>query len=585
MNRLRACKRQASEKGISLILVMLAMLVLSALAATIVFTARSETFASFSYKLDTQSDYVAKAGVQAAVNWFRSSHYQAVSQAQASANYNVTSDGTIFNLYSSNTNPVNCIHATNCASPNNPAQLISYGSGSTNYPTNVTNGGGTVVATAFTNDLKNLLITGDANDKGYVCVNAYLLNYQTVNCFSCAVNPTPMETWLITAQAAWNGTSCTSTSLTGGLAQAEEQVIIQPIYQPNWGNALYGFCSVSMSGSSGTCTDAFNSALGSYGGGNPSVASGACSSSSTNVIDSGAGVGANGYVSLASSVSVAGNVTIGNVGYTPPSACCTGGSCGYQGSTSSVTGSVLSGPAVPVPSVPSIPGSGQPGITFPTGPPAAPSYSSTTSVPTPSSGITCPGGVGCPAGPFTPPGTSTWPCMTPAAVCNGTTANPYLISNVSLTGGGGNTLTLYGGPDFEHPVNYDLDAVDESGKGAITINGYVVLNVKTSVSITGQGVTNAMNSNEPPEALQINTPCSGSCVSLGGNGGMSAIVTAPNATVTMGGGGSKGYMVGAVRAANVSDLGGYPIHYDLQLNRLEGVMGQTVISSYTRIKQ
>jgi hypothetical protein len=94
-----------------------------------------------------------------------------------------------------------------------------------------------------------------------------------------------------------------------------------------------------------------------------------------------------------------------------------------------------------------------------------------------------------------------------------------------------------------------------------------------------------MNSNEPPEAMQINTACPGSCVSMGGNGGLSAIVTAPNATVSLGGGGSKGYMVGAIRAANVSVFGGYPVHYDLQLNRLEGVMGQTVISSYTRIKQ
>jgi len=576
MNRLKASKRQASEKGISLILVMLAMLVLSALAATIVFTARSETFASFSYKLDTESDYLAKAGVQAAANWFRSSHYQAVSQSQVSADYNVTSDGSIFNLYTSNTTPVNCIHATNCASPNNPVQLISYGSGSTNYPTNVTNAASTVVATAFTNDLKNLLITGDANDKGYVCVNAYLLNYQTVNCPTCAANPAPMETWLITSQAAWNGPSCTSTSLTGGLAQAEEQVIIQPIFQSNWGNALYGYCSVSMSGSSGTCTDAFNSALGAYGGGNPGVAAGACDSSSTNVIDSGAGVGANGYVSLSSNVTVAGNVTIGNVGYTPPPSCCTGGSCGYQGSTSSVSGSVLSGPAVPVPSVPSIPGSGQTGLTFPIG---APSYSSTTTIPWTSAGNSTP-----PLAPTNPPlGGFGWPCIV-TTTCDGSAAKPYLISSASLTSGS-NTLTITGGLDYEHPIYYDLDALAESGKGAITITGFVVLNVKTSVSITGQGITNAMNSNEPPEALLINTACSGSCVSMGGNGGMSAIVTAPNATVTLGGGGSKGYMVGAIRAANVSDSGGYPVHYDLQLNRLEGVLGQTVISSYTRVKQ
>jgi hypothetical protein len=82
----------------------------------------------------------------------------------------------------------------------------------------------------------------------------------------------------------------------------------------------------------------------------------------------------------------------------------------------------------------------------------------------------------------------------------------------------------------------------------------------------------------------INFACSGACVTLGGNGATSAIITAPNAAVNMGGGGSKGYLVGAVRAATINDGGGYPVHYDIQLNRLEGVMGQIVVTSYSRIK-
>ena len=75
------------EQGVALILVLLAMLVLSVLAAAIVFTARSETFASYNYKLDTQADYLAKAGIQRAINWFRSSHYRAVSQSEANTYY------------------------------------------------------------------------------------------------------------------------------------------------------------------------------------------------------------------------------------------------------------------------------------------------------------------------------------------------------------------------------------------------------------------------------------------------------------------------------------------------------------------
>src|SRR5579883_2226760 len=89
------------EKGIALILVLLALLVLSLLAAAIVFTARSETFAAYNYKLDTQADYLAKAGIQRAINWFRSNHYRAISESEANTYYLVTSEGSPYNLFTS----------------------------------------------------------------------------------------------------------------------------------------------------------------------------------------------------------------------------------------------------------------------------------------------------------------------------------------------------------------------------------------------------------------------------------------------------------------------------------------------------
>ncbi len=566
LSRLNACQRQANQDGVALILVMLLMLVLSLLAATLVFTARSETFASMSYRQDTEADYVAKAGIQAAVNWFRSSHYQAVQDSQATTYYDVTQDSSIWKLKTANTSPVQCDNSSlfKCKHQNVTIRLITYGSSDTNYPGDILNTLATpvFVTTDFTNSLKDVSVTtGSSGNSGVFCVNAYLLDYQTVNCPSCAVTPAPMETWLVTSEGVWGGTSCAA----GGTATAEEQAIIQPVFSPNWGNSLYGFCSVNMWGSAGTCTDSFNSALGAYGGGNTSVASGGCDSSSTNVIDSGAGVGANGFVSLSSNVTISGNVTIGNVGYTPPSSCCT--TCGYSGG-GSVQGAVLNAPPVPVPAAPTFPGSGQSGITFPGGPPAAPSVSSGTWPET---------GLGGYPPPTAPPLTAyTKPCML-GTVCNGAKANPYLISALS-----GNT-TLVGGPDIGHPVYYDVDTFSQAATYALTVNGFVVMNVKTSFSLLGNGIANPLTT--MPEALQINIACSGACVTLGGNGATSAIITAPNATVTAGGGGAKGYLVGAVRAATVNDAGGYPVHYDVQLNRLEGVMGQIVVTSYSRIKQ
>src|SRR5215470_15112566 len=114
--------RGSTERGVALILVMLALLVLSTLAAAMVFSARSETLASYNYKLNTQADYLAKAGIQQAVKWFRSSAYQAVSASQAPTYYNVTVDGSSLSLYTSNTTPVHCLSGCPVTSGSNGVQ-------------------------------------------------------------------------------------------------------------------------------------------------------------------------------------------------------------------------------------------------------------------------------------------------------------------------------------------------------------------------------------------------------------------------------------------------------------------------------
>ena len=593
--------RSKGEGGVALILVMLSMLMLSVLAATIVFTARSETFASYNFRLDTEADYMAKAGIQKALNWFRSSHYQPVTQAQASTYYAVTSTGVPFNLYTSNTSPVTCI--SGCSTNNAQVKLIGYGSGSSNYPSiNNTEATPRTITTAFASDLNdsaNTRISGDSSNSGYFQVSATLLNYQTVNvspppspvpssCVVTTVVTCPVETWLITAKAIWTGASSSSATV----ATAEEEAIVQPIYWPTWGNALYGFCSVTMGGSAGTCTDAFNSALGPYAGGNGSVASGLCDQSSfANVISSGAGVGSNGYVDLGSNVTVGGNVTIGS-SPTGGSTCCTAASnpaCGFNGSASSVLGEVINGPHIDPPALP----------TYPAGfPPAASSNISLTG----SSTYTLPlGATYSTAGswPFTPPSSApplatvdATHCLV-ATTCNGSKSNPYLIKNISMTGN--STLNMVGGTSPLNPVYYDIECVDQTG-GSINISGYVVFNVRastcagsTGLKLTGNGISNGIActapcTNIPPEALAINYSSSTKDVQIGGNGAIAAVINAPNADVSLGGGGANGYMVGAIQGKTVSVMGGYPIHYDVQLGRVGGSLGTMVSTAYGRKK-
>jgi Tfp pilus assembly protein PilV len=563
---MNGARREGRDHGVSLILVMLSMLVLSVLAATIVFTARSETLASYNFKLDTQADYLAKAGIQQALNWLRSSRYQAVPHSQASTYYAVTSTGAPYNYWTSNNSPVRCISGCGVTTgAGNTVQFRSIsGTGSTNYPLSG-------VVTNFNADFPStgVRVTGDANNSGLLFVDMELLNYQTVGVGNPpAVTPTPVETWLITSRARWTGTS----GSTSAVAVAEERAVVQPIYLPTWGNALYGYCSVSMNGSAGVCTDAFNSAFGAYGGGNITVASKGCNSpTAENVIDAGAGVGANGGVSLGSNVTVSGNVTIGSG---PPAGCT---ASGFSGNTSSVLGEVVSGPHIDPPPLPTF-RSGFPG--------AAPSYSLGTNDTQilPASVTTWPTMPPFPNTSYTPPLTAGGPCMDSS--CDGSQAHPYEINSVSMTGGGksGNApiLRLTGGPDVFHPVYYNFDSFSQN-QGSLEVSGYVVLNVKTSFSIGGNGISNGITTSIPPECVQINYAGTNS-VSIQGNGAVSALINAPNATVDLGGGGSAGYMVGAIQAQNVNVQGGYPIHYDIQLNRAGGQMGVQVITGYSRKK-
>jgi len=577
------CWHGSADRGVSLILVMLSMLVLSVLAATIVFTARSETLASYNFKLDTQADYLAKAGIQQAVNWFRSANYKGVDPTIAPTYYNVADSGAPYHLYTSTTEPVtckaNCDHTGTGSSAN--VQLMGIpGTGSSNYPS-INNAAGAAVTTQFTSDLLGQPVVGDANNQGTFSISAVLLNYQTVNTGQAPLlTANAVETWLITSRASWTGGS------SGVVATAEEQAIVQPIYNPTWGNALFGYCSVEMQGSSGVCTDAYNSAVGCYG--DPSAcsnktAAGNCGTSLSNVIDSGAGVGANGFVSLGSNVVVDGNVSIGT-NPTGGSACCTGSGCGFQGSSSSVAGQVVNGPNVSPPQFlppkpwPTGSTDGWP-VNFPTGvPPVSLGNSQVATYPQ-NAGTGYPWPTTFPSGPIPGTGTSGFPqpCLT-GGTCDGTATNPYTLNVTDMKTG--SKLQLMGGPDIYHPIYYDFDTLNFNN-GDINVSGYVVINVKTTLDLGGQSVINPVSStNSSPELIQINF--TGTSLAVHGNGALCAIIQAPNADVVFGGGGSGGYMVGAVQGKTLSFKGGYPIHYDIQLNRTGGTLAVMTTTGYTR---
>jgi len=107
-----------SERGVALIFALLAILVLTVLAVTIMSTSQSQTWTSMNYRLSAQARYAAETGVQETMNWLSSTNYPTPT----------------FASYTMTTNPVQY---------SGKAVVLSPVSGGSNYPdaTVVTNYG------------------------------------------------------------------------------------------------------------------------------------------------------------------------------------------------------------------------------------------------------------------------------------------------------------------------------------------------------------------------------------------------------------------------------------------------------------
>src|SRR6201998_3561507 len=109
---------RGSERGVALIVALLAILVLSVLSIALMSTSQSQTWTSLNYRLAAQARYAAETGVQTTMNWLSSSSYPVPT----------------FASYTMTTNPVQY---------GGKAVVLSPVSGGSNYPdaTVVTNFG------------------------------------------------------------------------------------------------------------------------------------------------------------------------------------------------------------------------------------------------------------------------------------------------------------------------------------------------------------------------------------------------------------------------------------------------------------
>jgi hypothetical protein len=178
---------------------------------------------------------------------------------------------------------------------------------------------------------------------------------------------------------------------------------------------------------------------------------------------------------------------------------------------------------------------------------------------------------GCPSGFATYCATST----------NGATYTPPSASTVITLG----NVTMNAGAIVHLNAGiYVINSLSQNGNAQIIVDsGPVVIQVAgvgqtTPVTINGNGLVNTTQSGGfKPENLQISYAGTGT-IKMNGGSGTSALIYAPNADVTISGGGD---LYGALVAKTLSDTGGAAIHYDRRLKNSTMTAGNYLMSAFT----
>lgn len=144
-------------------------------------------------------------------------------------------------------------------------------------------------------------------------------------------------------------------------------------------------------------------------------------------------------------------------------------------------------------------------------------------------------------------------------------------SGAGINLAGGDVLTIAANRNcvFLLTNHAGTPAISSTGTSEWIIDTNASLNVYTdgNVDIAGNGMVNT--NSQPKQCFFWGTrPTDGQTITISGNGQLKAVVYAPNAAVTLNGGGSSGKMMGSVVAKTITMNGGTEFYYDESLSNI-----------------
>lgn len=509
------------EQGISLLLAMLALLLMTAIAAGMMFMSSTEKSIDTNFKAEETAYFAARGGVEEVRDRMLPTNTNTISpllpaslpSAGGGVLYILQSGVTMANVTSiSSTNPLaddELCHDWGTSAfggmTYQPANVrcVDLPAGTAWYtPQQTTCTGGTpctVSVAPYSLEYKWVRVTQKANyssaytvdgsqpGANQVCWNGTSEVARPTTIASCnAMTPNASPVYLVTALAV----------MPSGARRIVQQEIAQapPVTTPNDGYFATGTGCTALNIAGNASTGSFNTGAAGYTPTNPP----------SNVANSNGNVGANGSVAVGGSSTAVNGTIATNL---PASL----GACPANGVSKS--GNPVMGPLAHLPNQ-----------YFPPVPPLP--------------------------NPLPPQSNVTY---------RNTTLGPGAYGNVTLQG----SVALNGGT-AGNPAVYTMNSLAFNGNANVTINGPIIINLAgvgqtTVLSMTGGSFS---NNTYVPSNFQINYGGSGSMTIAGGTAAY-AVINAPNAAISFHGGSN---FYGSAVGATIDDQGGTGLYWDTSLH-------------------